>query len=40
MKLTTSIRKKYRVGNRLKKVASSDRYRLSISRSSRNSKVL
>jgi large subunit ribosomal protein L18 len=36
MKLTTSIRKKYRVGNRLKKVASSDRYRLSISRSSRN----
>ena len=36
MKLTTSIRKKYRVSNKLKKVASSDRYRLSISRSSRN----
>ena len=36
MKLTTSIRKKYRVSNKLKKVASSNRYRLSISRSSRN----
>ena len=36
MKLTASIRKKYRVGNKLKKVASNDRFRLSISRSSRN----
>jgi large subunit ribosomal protein L18 len=36
MKLTSSIRKKYRVGNKLKKVASNDRFRLSISRSARN----
>ena len=36
MKLTTSIRKKFRVSNKLKKVASNDRYRLSISRSSKN----
>jgi len=36
MKLTTSKRKKYRVSNKLKKVASSDRLRLSISRSSKN----
>ena len=36
MKLTTSIRKKFRVGNKLKKVAKSDRFRLSISRSSKN----
>jgi large subunit ribosomal protein L18 len=36
MKLTASIRKKYRVGNKLKKFASNDRFRLSISRSARN----
>ena len=36
MKLNSSIRKKFRVSNKLKKVASSDRYRLSISRSSKN----
>ena len=36
MKINTSLRKKYRVSNKLKKVASSDRYRLSISRSSKN----
>ena len=36
MKLTTSIRKRYRVSNKLKKVASKDRFRLSISRSSKN----
>ncbi len=36
MKLTTSIRKKFRVSNKLKKVASKDRFRLSISRSSKN----
>ena len=36
MKLTTSIRKKFRVSNKVKKVASKDRFRLSISRSSRN----
>ena len=36
MKLTTSIRKRYRVSNKLKKVASKDRFRLSISRSTRN----
>ena len=36
MKLTTSIRKKFRVGNKVKKVAKSDRFRLSISRSSKN----
>ena len=36
MKITTSIRKRFRVSNKLKKVASSDRYRLSISRSSKN----
>ena len=36
MKLTTSIRKRYRVSNKLKKVASKDRFRLSISRSARN----
>ena len=36
MKLNTSIRKKYRVSNKVKKVASKDRFRLSISRSSRN----
>ena len=36
MKLTTHKRKKFRVTNKLKKVASIDRYRLSISRSSKN----
>jgi len=36
MKLTTSIRKRFRVSNKAKKVASSDRYRLCISRSSKN----
>ena len=36
MKLDTSKRKKFRVSNKLKKVASKDRYRLSISRSLKN----
>tara|TARA_Y100000591_G_C21480899_1_gene520441 strand:- start:178 stop:534 length:357 start_codon:yes stop_codon:yes gene_type:complete len=36
MKLTTSIRKRYRVSNKVKKVASNDRFRLCISRSSKN----
>ena len=36
MKLDTSKRKKFRVTNKLKKVASNDRFRLSISRSSKN----
>ena len=36
MKLSTSARKKFRVGNKLKKVANSSRFRLSISRSSKN----
>ena len=36
MKLNTSKRKKFRVSNKLKKVASKDRFRLSISRSLRN----
>ena len=36
MKLNSSIRKKFRVSNKLKKVASADRFRLSISRSSKN----
>ena len=36
MKLDTSTRKKFRVSNKLKKVASKDRYRLSISRSAKN----
>ena len=36
MKLTTSIRKKFRVSNKVKKVASNGRFRLSISRSSKN----
>jgi len=36
MKLNTSIRKRYRVSNKVKKVSSNDRYRLSISRSSKN----
>ena len=36
MKLDTSTRKKFRVSNKVRKVASKDRYRLSISRSSKN----
>ena len=36
MKLNTSKRKKFRVTNKLKKVASNDRFRLSISRSAKN----
>ena len=36
MKLSTAGRKKFRVSNKLKKVSSPDRYRLSISRSTKN----
>ena len=36
MKLNTSIRKRFRVSNKVKRVASRDRFRLSISRSSKN----
>ncbi len=36
MKLNTSKRKKFRVTNKVKKVSSFDRFRLSISRSSKN----
>ena len=36
MKLSTNIRKKFRVSNKLKRVATKDRFRLSISRSSKN----
>ena len=36
MKLDTTKRKRYRVSNKVKKVASKERYRLSISRSSKN----
>tara|TARA_Y100000741_G_scaffold323523_1_gene273819 strand:+ start:327 stop:683 length:357 start_codon:yes stop_codon:yes gene_type:complete len=36
MKLTTSIRKRFRVSNKLKKVAPKERLRLSITRSSKN----
>jgi len=36
MKLDTSKRKRFRVSNKVKSVASNDRYRLSISRSSKN----
>ena len=36
MKLDTTTRKKFRVRSRIKKVASKDRFRLSISRSSKN----
>ncbi len=36
MKINTSKRKKFRVTNKVKKVASKDRFRLSISRSSKN----
>ncbi len=36
MKLDTTKRKRYRVSNKLKRVASQDRFRLSISRSAKN----
>ena len=36
MKLNTSIRKRFRVSNKVKRVASKDRFRLCISRSSKN----
>ena len=36
MKLDTKKRKKFRVSNKIKKVSSKDRFRLSISRSSKN----
>ena len=36
MKLNTSSRKRFRVSNKAKRVASIDRYRLSISRSAKN----
>ena len=36
MKLNTSTRKKFRVSNRLKRFAPKERFRLSISRSSKN----
>ena len=36
MKLNTSKRKKFRVSNKVKKVASKDRFRLSLLRSSKN----
>ena len=36
MKLTTGIRKKFRVSKKVKKVAPNDRFRLCISRSSKN----
>ena len=36
MKITTSDRKKFRVRNKLKKVSSLDRFRLSVFRSSKN----
>ena len=36
MKLNTSIRKRFRVSNKIKRVASNDRFRLSISRSAKN----
>ncbi len=36
MKLNTNIRKRFRVSNKVKRVASKDRFRLSISRSAKN----
>ena len=36
MKLNTSIRKRFRVSNKVKKVSSKERFRLCISRSSKN----
>ena len=38
MKLDTIKRKKFRVSNKLKKFSPNDRFRLSISRSSKNTK--
>jgi len=40
MKLTTSIRKKFRVTNKVKKVAPKERFRLCISRSAKNITVV
>ena len=36
MKLNTNLRKKFRIRNKVKKVASTERYRLTVSRSSKN----
>ena len=36
MKLTTTIRKRYRIRNKLKKVSSQERFRLSVYRSTKN----
>ena len=36
MKLNTSIRKRFRVSNKVKRVAADDRFRLSISRTAKN----
>ena len=36
MKLTTNTRKKFRISNKLKRVATKDRFRLCISRSTKN----
>ena len=36
MKLTTTMRKRFRVSNKVRRVASKDRFRLSISRSAKN----
>jgi len=36
MKITTSIRKRFRISNKVKKVAPKDRFRLCISRSAKN----
>jgi len=36
MKLSTTLRKRYRVSNKVKRVASKDRFRLCISRSTKN----
>ena len=36
MKLNTSVRKRFRVSNKVKRVAAHDRFRLSISRSAKN----
>ena len=39
MKLSTKDRKKYRIRSKIKRVSNSDRYRLSVSRSSKNISV-
>ena len=39
MKITNSIRKKFRIRNKIKKVASKERLRLSVSRSTKNISV-